>query len=142
MLQRWTPLAELIPRGSATAVGWPVAFLFPCLRKPVQAGGVNEPVSTAVTWGDGPLAGVADSAFLPERGGLFAQSYRGSAVTQLSARLADAPDAVGIQVYTLRDTLPSGRYAVTSGSEVVPGWAPAPNTTFSTPVGPNAVVRP
>jgi hypothetical protein len=142
VLQRWTPLTELVPPGSATAAGWPVAFLFPCLRKPVQAGGVNEPVSTAVTWGNGPLAGVADSAFLPERGGLFAQSYRGSAVTQLSARLADAPDAIGIQVYTLRGTLPGEGYRTEPGHEVVPGWAPAPNTTFSTPVGPNAVVRP
>lgn len=142
IVQRWTPLAGLVPPESATAVGWPVAFLFPCLRKPAQDHGVNEPVRTAVTWGDQPLSGVGDSAFMADRGGLFAQSYRGSAVTQLSARLTDYPGVTGIQVYDFQSTLPNGRYSMTPGSETASGWAPAPNTTFSTPVGPNAVVRP
>ncbi|MCD2193318.1 arabinosyltransferase domain-containing protein [Actinomycetospora endophytica] len=142
LVQRWAPLTDIIPSGSATAVGWPIAFLFPCLRKPIQADGINEPVATAVTWGDGALAGVGDSAFLSDRGGLFAPSFSGDAVTQLSARLADAPDAAGLQVYTFRATLPSDGYTVDPGSETVPGWSPAPNTTFSTPVSPNAVVRP
>ena len=59
-----------------------------------------------------------------------------------SARLADFPAVPGIQVYTFRGTLPSGHYTMQRDSEVVPGWSPAPNTTFSTPVGPDAVVRP
>ncbi|GAA4855069.1 hypothetical protein GCM10023201_56500 [Actinomycetospora corticicola] len=142
VVQRWIPLLDLIPPGSATAVGWPTAFLFPCLRAPVQADGVNEPVSTVVTWGGDPLSGVADSAFLPQRGGLFVPSYRNSAVTQLSARFRDAPATVGIEVYTLRNPLPSGRYDLDRRSEVVPGWQAPPNTSFSVPVGPDAVVRP
>ncbi|MEJ2870392.1 arabinosyltransferase domain-containing protein [Actinomycetospora sp. OC33-EN08] len=142
VVQRWVPLARLVRPGSATAVGWSIAFLFPCLRTPVQALGVNEPVTLAVTGGDEPLDGVGDSAFQPERGGLYVPSYRGSVVTQLSARLAHFPDRPGIQVYTLRGDLPHGRYDLRSTSEVVPGWAPAPNTTFSQPVGPERVVRP
>ncbi|HEY2196028.1 MAG TPA: arabinosyltransferase domain-containing protein [Actinomycetospora sp.] len=141
-LQRWVPLATIVPPGSATAVGWSLAFLFPCLAKPVQADGVNGPVSAAVTGGEEPLDGVGDSAFQPGRGGLYMQSYRDSAVTQLSARLTDFPAVAGIQVYTLRGTLPSGRYTMIRDDEVVPGWTPAPNTTFSEPVGPEAVVRP
>lgn len=142
VVQRWVPLLDVVPAGSATAVGWPSAFLFPCLRGPVAADGLNEPVSTVVTWGDQPLSGVRDSAFLPERGGLFVQSYRNSAVTQLSARFADSQGTTGIQVYTLRNPLPTGRFAVERGSTVVPGWQVPPNTTFSEPVGPDAVVRP
>lgn len=142
VVQRWVPLLDIVPPGSATAIGWPIAFLFPCLRAPVVADGVSEPVSTVVTWGDQPLSGVADSAFLPQRGGLFVPSYRNSAVTQLSARFRDAPGTTGIEVYTLRDPLPAGRYTLERGSTVVPGWQAPPNTTFSEPVGPEAVVRP
>ena len=142
VVEQWRPLADVVPPGSATGVGWSLAFLFPCLRKPVQADGVNEPVATAVTGGEEPLDGVGDSAFQAKRGGLYMQSYRGSAATELSARLADFPAVPGIQVYTFRSTLPSGRYTLEHRSEVVPGRAPAPNTTFSTPVGPEAVVRP
>lgn len=142
VLQRWTPLAGILPPGSPVAVGWTLAFLFPCLDKPIQADGINQPVASAVTGGEEPMDGVGDSAFQSARGGLFMQSYRGSAVTQLSARFTDFPATPGIQVYLFRSTLPAGRYLVQPGSEVVPGWAKAPNTTFSTPVGPDAVVRP
>ncbi|WP_018331740.1 arabinosyltransferase domain-containing protein [Actinomycetospora chiangmaiensis] len=141
LVQRWTPLADLVPPGSATAVGWPTAFMFPCLRAPRAADGVSEPVATVVTWGDQPLSGVSDSAFLPVRGGLFVPSYRNSAVTQLSARFRDAPP-VPIQVYTLRDPLPDDRYTIDPRRVTVPGWQPAPNTTFSVPVGEDGVVRP
>jgi hypothetical protein len=142
MRQRWTPLAGIIPSTSPSAVSWTLAFLFPCLTKPVQADGINQPVTSAVTGGEEPMDGVGDSAFAPERGGLFMQSYRGSAVTQLSARFTDFPDTPGIQVYLFRNALPTGLFTVQPGRKVVPGWAKAPNTTFSTPVGPDAVVRP
>ena len=136
VLQRWTSLGGFVPSSDAVAVGWPIAFLFPCQRRQEQADGINEPATASVTWGDQPLSGLGDGIFAAGRGGIVTQSLRDSATTQVSARLRDFPEVTAIQIYTFGGLPPAGRYAVERTTEVVPGGEPAPNTTFSTPVDP------
>jgi hypothetical protein len=134
-VQRWTTLQRYGVPGEASAVSWQYAFLFPCQRKPVQALGINEPSTLGLVWGDRPLAFRFDGIWQTGRGGLFAQSLRDSQVTELVTRLGVAPDAASGQVYRLTPLVPlEPAYRVDPLRVVVPGYAPAPNTTMSVPL--------
>ncbi|GAA4919410.1 arabinosyltransferase C [Actinomycetospora succinea] len=135
-VQRWSPLADHLVPGEASAVSWQYAFLFPCQRKPVQADGLNEPSTVGVVWGDQELAYRGDGIWQIRRGGLFAQSLRDSEVVGLVTRLRDAPDADPGMVYRLTPYVPSrpDAYRLAQERVVVAGWSPAPNTTMSVPI--------
>ncbi|GAA4867738.1 arabinosyltransferase domain-containing protein [Actinomycetospora straminea] len=134
-VQRWQTLQQYARPGEATAVSWQYAFLFPCLRKPVQAFGINEPATLGVVWGDQPLAYRLDGIWQTGRGGLFAQSLRDAQVTQLATQLRVAPDAVSGQVYRLDPLVPvDAAYRLEPRRIVVGGWEPGPNTTMSVPL--------
>ena len=93
----------------------------------MQADGINEPIGSAVAWGDEPMSGLDDAMWQAQRGGLFTQSLRSSRTTELSARLADAPMARTIQVYLLDEALPPSDYRMERSAPVVPGWRVAPS---------------
>ncbi|HSK58966.1 MAG TPA: arabinosyltransferase domain-containing protein [Actinomycetospora sp.] len=141
-VQRWTSLTDYATPGEATALSWQYAFLFPCQRQPVQAGGINEPSTLAVVWGDQELAYTLDGIWQIRRGGLFAQSARDSRMVGMVTRLRDFPDAEAGTVYRLTPYVPTtDAYRIERESVVVDGWSPAPNTTMSVPVD-EVVIRP
>ena len=111
----------MLPSGGARAVGWEFVFLFPCERLPVQADGVNEPVDSAILWGDQTLSGLDDAVWQPSRGGLFAQSLREGEASEYATRLRDAPDVRSIQAYRIDQSLPPHAYDLTRRTEEVSG---------------------
>ena len=123
-VQRPVPLPELFAGGGPVAVGWQIAFGFPCQRPPVVQHGVTEPPEFAVLRAEQPLAGLADLAWQPARGGVFGQVPRSRPVLQLATVGEVDPY---LQVYRFgTDGLRRDGYRLTVGSRTVAGHDPTP----------------
>ena len=85
VVARPVALADLLPRDAPVALGWPLAFGWPCQRQPGIVNGITEPAAFGVLWGaTGALSGFSDGAFQPSRGGAFAQLSRSQSVLELA----------------------------------------------------------
>jgi arabinosyltransferase C len=120
--QRFVPMEKYIPAGSAVAVSWQFAFLFPCERQPRYADGVVEPASYAVQWTDAPYGMLGENTWLPRRGGIFGQIPRTQSMTKLTARFRDFPAQPWMQVYRFVPNHPVGKYTLTTSEQTRLGW--------------------
>ena len=51
VVARPVALADLLPRDAPVALGWPLAFGWPCQRQPGIVNGITEPAAFGVLWG-------------------------------------------------------------------------------------------
>jgi hypothetical protein len=128
VVARPVALAEFLPRDAPVALGWPLAFGWPCQRQPGIVNGITEPAAFGVLWGaDGPLSGFSDGAFQPSRGGAFAQLSRSQSVLELATV---APADPNVQVVVFGSPLGRDRYTLLdsrrteSGTSTDPGPRP------------------
>lgn len=123
-VSRFVALAGLVPTGTATALSWNAALLFPCTRQPRIGDGITEPPGWAVGYTDGPLQILREVGWQASRGDAFGQTARQAGITQLTARLKDAPGIRRVQVYRLEQPFAPAAYELTPGRRTVPGWTP------------------
>ena len=99
VVARPVALADLLPRDAPVALGWPLAFGWPCQRQPGIVNGITEPAAFGVLWGaSGPLSGFSDGAFQPSRGGAFAQLSRSQSVLRAGDGGTGRPERAGRRV--------------------------------------------
>jgi hypothetical protein len=112
-------LADFVPAGAPVALGWQLAFGYPCLRQPRMVNGVTEPPEYAVLYGNGEaLNGLGDGAWVPFRGGAFAQVPRTQSVQQLAVVPGVDPH---IELYSFATPLARDAYTLTTTQRVTPG---------------------
>ena len=111
-------LQELLPDQAPVALGWQVAFGYPCQRQPRVVNGITEAPSYAVLWGDGALAGLSDAAWQPSQGGVFGQVTRTQSVQQLATV---GPVTPYIQVYAFGTGLGRDGYTLSTDRRTVAG---------------------
>ena len=110
VVARPVALADLLPRDAPVALGWPLAFGWPCQRQPGIVNGITEPAAFGVLWGaSGPLSGFSDGAFQPSRGGAFAQLSRSQSVLELATVEPVDPN---VQVVVFGSPLGRDRYTL------------------------------
>jgi hypothetical protein len=110
VVARPVALADLLPRDAPVALGWPLAFGWPCQRQPGIVNGITEPAAFGVLWGaNGPLSGFSDGAFQPSRGGAFAQLSRSQSVLELATVKPVDPN---VQVVVFGSPLGRDRYTL------------------------------
>jgi arabinosyltransferase C len=120
---RPVPLSTFLPRAAPVALAWPIAFNWPCQRQPGIVNGITEPAAFAVLWGDkGNLSGLSDGAWVPSRGGAFAQVPRSQSVLQLATVPPVDPD---VQVYVFASDLGRDRYTLIERRRTVGGASTA-----------------
>jgi hypothetical protein len=124
-VQRPVVLSEYLPAAAPVALGWPLAFAYPCQRQPAIVDGITEAPEYAVLWGEGPLSGIADGTWVPIRGGAFAQVPRTQSVQQLAVVGGVDPH---IQVYAFHTPLARTAYTVTQTTRTVSGASTATGT--------------
>jgi len=112
------PLTELIPAGAPVALGWQLAFNYPCLAQARVVDGITEAPAFGVLWGDSALSGLGDIAWQEQRGGVFGQVARSQSVQQLATV---APESPGVQVYVFGNELGRGAYTAGGTNRTVPG---------------------
>ncbi|HSU09278.1 MAG TPA: arabinosyltransferase domain-containing protein [Pseudonocardia sp.] len=116
-------LAEFLPRPAPVALGWPLAFAWPCQRQPGIVNGITEPAAFGVLWGaNGALSGFSDGAWQPSRGGAFAQVPRSQSVLELATVEPADPD---VQVAVFGSDLGRDRYTLTEDKRTVSGASTA-----------------
>lgn len=103
-------LNDYLPAAAPVAMGWPIAFSYPCQRQPTMVNGVTESPEYAVLWGEGGLGGFADGVWQPFRGGSFAQVPRTQSVQQLAVVPGVDPF---IEVYAFDTPLAANAYDLT-----------------------------
>ena len=113
-------LRDLVPADAPVALGWQIAFGYPCLRQPTVLDGITEPPELAVLRADSALGGLGDIAWQPGRGGVFGQVPRTRSVQQLATV---GPVNPSIQVYALATELSRDAYTVSTRSRTVGGAA-------------------
>jgi hypothetical protein len=119
-VQRSVPLADLLDTAGPTALGWQLAFGFPCQRIPAVVDGLTESPDFAVLRGELALEGVADLAWSPRQGGVFGHVPRSRPMLQLATV---GPVDPYLQVYRFADGgLRRDGYRVTVGSREVAGY--------------------
>ena len=129
VVARPVALAEFLPRDAPVALGWPLAFGWPCQRQPGIVNGITEPAAFGVLWGaSGPLSGFSDGAFQPSRGGAFAQLSRSQSVLELATVEPVDPN---VQVVVFGSPLGRDRYTLIENRRTESGT--------STDVGPRTV---
>ncbi|MDQ4009901.1 MAG: arabinosyltransferase domain-containing protein [Actinomycetota bacterium] len=111
-------LQELLSDEAPVALGWQLAFAYPCQRQPEVVNGITEPPSYAVLWGDGALAGLTDPAWRPQEGGAFGHVARTQPVLQLATVGAVNPY---LQVYAFGTRLGRDGYTLTTDRRTVAG---------------------
>jgi hypothetical protein len=112
-------LADYVPAGAPVALGWQLAFGYPCLRQPRMVDGITESPEYAVLWGSGEaLNGLGDGAWVPFRGGAFAQVTRSQSMQQLAVVPGVDPH---IEVYAFATPLARDAYTLTTAQRVTPG---------------------
>jgi hypothetical protein len=117
-LHRAVPLQRYLPEGTAVALSWQFAFLFPCQRQPVYRDGISEPVSYAVQWSGAPYQMLAtEGTWHVRRGGLFGQVPRSQSMTLLTARFRDFPGQQWMQVYRMAAPYPTNQFTLTRSTE-------------------------
>ncbi|MGH3615728.1 MAG: arabinosyltransferase domain-containing protein [Pseudonocardia sp.] len=121
-LQRPVELAELIPASAPVALGWQVAFAYPCQRQISVVNGITESPSYAVLFGDEPLAGLADATWQPFRGGVFGQVTRSQSGQQLAMV---SPEGASLQVYAFGSSLVRSGYTLTTDRRIAAGASTA-----------------
>ena len=113
-----TVLVDYIPDAAPVALGWPIAFNYPCLRQPTMVNGVTESPEYAVLWGNRALSGFADGVWQPFRGGAFAQVPRTQSVQQLAVVPGVDPR---LEVYSFATPLARDAYSLTRTRRTVSG---------------------
>lgn len=121
-LSRFVPIDAVVARGAPTALSWPVALLFPCIRQPRIQNGITEPAVWAVGYANGPLEFLRDGTWQTGRGGVFGQAGREADVTQLVSRFRTDPGIRPVQVYRLQEPYERDAYTLVPGRRVVAGW--------------------
>jgi hypothetical protein len=111
-------LNEYLPAAAPVAMGWPIAFGYPCQRQPRMVNGVTESPQYAVLWGEGGLGGFADGVWQPFRGGAFAQVPRTQSVQQLAVVPGVDPY---LEVYAFDTPLAAKAYTLTHVRRTVSG---------------------
>lgn len=129
-----TSLEQYLGDRDPSGVAWQIALLFPCQALPEISDGITQPSTTAVLYGNGLLAGLADATWLDVRGGIFAPSAREAVLTALPTWLPGAPQVTDVTVVSLDNPYPVDGYRLTPGSTTVPGWAPPPGWGGRAPV--------
>lgn len=119
VVARPVALADFLPRAAPVALGWPLAFSWPCQRQPGIVNGITEPAAFGVLWGaKGALSGFSDGAFQPSRGGAFAQLSRSQSVLELATVQPVDPN---VQVEMFGSSLGRDRYALLERRRTEPG---------------------
>lgn len=111
-------LADHLPDDAPVALGWQLAFGYPCQRQPGIVNGIVEPPAYAVLRGGTALAGLDDIAWRPGRGGAFGHVVRSRSVLQLATV---GPVDPQVQVYRLGTPLAHAAYTVTTDRRTVAG---------------------
>ena len=83
---------------------------------------MTEPVSHAVLFGEGPLAGLNDGTWQIGRGGLFGRTPRANSMFQPASRLHGLSTEPGLEVYRFTPDLPSDSYLLTRQRRTLMGW--------------------
>ena len=110
VVARPVTLADFLPRAAPVALGWPLAFGWPCQRQPGIVNGITEPAAFGVLWGaKGALSGFSDGAWQPSRGGAFAQVSRSQSVLELATVQPVDPN---VQVAVFGSPLGRDRYTL------------------------------
>jgi hypothetical protein len=121
VVARPVALADFLPRDAPVALGWPLAFGWPCQRQPGIVNGITEPAAFGVLWGaSGTLSGFSDGAFQPPRGGAFAQLSRSQSVLQLATVPPVDPN---VQVVVFSSPLGRDRYTLLEDRRTESGTA-------------------
>lgn len=116
-------LADYVPAGAPVALGWQLAFGYPCLRQPRMVDGITETPQYAVLRGSTEaLNGFGDGVWAPFRGGAFAQVPRTDSVQQLAVLPGTDPHT---EVYAFGTPLAPHAYTLTTTQRVTPGANPA-----------------
>ncbi len=115
-------LQEFLPDEAPVALGWQLAFAYPCQRQPQVVNGITEAPSYAVLWGDGALAGLGYPAWQAQQGGVFGQVARTRSVLQLATV---GPVDPHIQVYAFGTRLDRDGYTLRTDRRTVPGASTA-----------------
>jgi hypothetical protein len=111
-------LSDYLPATAPVALAWPLAFAYPCQRQPRIVDGITEAPRYAVLWGDRNMSALTDGAWVPPRGGAFAQVPRTQSVQQLAVAPGVDPN---IQVYTFATGFARNAYTVTESRRTVSG---------------------
>ena len=111
-------LQEFLPDEAPVALGWQLAFGYPCQRQPEVVNGITEPPSYAVLWGEEARSGLDDIAWQTGRGAVFGQVARTQSVLQLSTV---GPVDPHIQVYTFGTRLGRDGYTLSTDRRTVSG---------------------
>jgi hypothetical protein len=119
-------LADYLPDSAPVALGWPLAFGYPCLRQPRMVDGITETPDYAVLYGTDHLDGFGDGVWVPFRGGAFAQVPRTDSVQQLAVVPGVDPH---IEVYAFGTPLAHDAYTLTTTQRVAPGANPSVSAT-------------
>lgn len=124
VVARPVALAAFLPPDAPVALGWPLAFGWPCQRQPGIVNGITEPAAFGVLWGaGGPLSGFSDGAFQPSRGGAFAQLARSQSVLQLATV---PPVDPRVQVVVFGSPLGRDRYTLIENRRTAGGASTEP----------------
>jgi hypothetical protein len=125
VVARPVALAEFLPRDAPVALGWPLAFGWPCQRQPGIVNGITEPAAFGVLWGaNGALSGFSDAAFQPARGGAFAQLSRSQSVLELATVQPADPN---VQVVVFGSPLGRDRYTLIENRRTASGTSIDPD---------------
>ena len=111
-------LSSYLPDTAPVALAWPLAFAYPCQRQPTIVDGITEAPQYAVLWSNEAMPGLDDGAWVPFRGGAFAQVPRTQSVQQLAVVPGTDPN---IEVYAFRTALARAAYTVTETRRTVSG---------------------
>ena len=132
---RAVTLAQLLPRDTPVALGWQLAFAYPCQRPSAVVDGITEPPAYAVLRSGGPadvpLAGLDDIAWQPDRGGVFAAVPRSQSVLALATV---GPVDPYVQVVAFTSPLPRAAYTLTAGGRTV--WGAGTSVVIGPEPGP------
>ncbi|MDQ4092387.1 MAG: arabinosyltransferase C-terminal domain-containing protein, partial [Actinomycetota bacterium] len=117
-VQRPVVLQEFLPAQAPVALGWQLAFGYPCQRQPHVVNGITEAPSYAVLWGDEVLPGLSDPTWQASQGGVFGQVTRTQSVLQLATV---GPVSPYIQVYAFGTGLGRDGYTLRTDRRTVAG---------------------
>jgi hypothetical protein len=122
VLAREVTLSALLPPAAPVALGWQVAFAYPCARPPAAVAGITEPPAYAITRSgrpdDPPLSGLDDIAWQADRGGAYAHVPRAQSVLVLPTV---GPVDPYLRVYAFSSALARDAYVLVPGARAVGG---------------------
>ncbi|MGH3695460.1 MAG: arabinosyltransferase domain-containing protein [Pseudonocardiaceae bacterium] len=129
-------LQEFLPDQAPVALGWQLAFAYPCQRQPGVVNGITEAPSYAVLRGEETrgeergerprgerapaLSGLNDGPWLARQGGVFGQVARTQSVLQLATV---GPVDPAVQIYAFGTRLGRDGYTLTTDRRTVLGFS-------------------